>query len=57
MDSTLSLQRWQQAFENHPIVTTRKIEKDLRASVASSRERLRSLVGSVLQCDGKYETC
>ncbi|ETN40319.1 uncharacterized protein HMPREF1541_04595 [Cyphellophora europaea CBS 101466] len=45
MDPTLSLQRWQQAFEDHPISTTRSIEKQLRANVANNRERLRGLVG------------
>lgn len=45
MDSTINLQRWQQAFEDHPISTTRAIEKQLRSSVANNRERLRGLVG------------
>lgn len=48
MDSSASLQRWQQAFEDHPISTTRTIEKQLRAGVANSRERLRGLVGYVV---------
>ena len=41
----MSLQRWQQAFEDHPIPTTRGIEKQLRTSVANNRERLRGIVG------------
>jgi conserved oligomeric Golgi complex subunit 1 len=48
METSISLQRWQQAFEDHPVSTTRAIEKQLRSSVANNRERLRGLVG------GKY---
>lgn len=45
MDPSMSLQRWQQAFEDHPISTTRVLEKQLRSSIANNRERLRGLVG------------
>jgi conserved oligomeric Golgi complex subunit 1 len=45
MDPTADLQTWQEAFEKHPISATRAIERQLRASVASNRDRLRSLVG------------
>ena len=45
MDHTADLQTWQEAFEKHPISATRAIERQLRASVASNRDRLRSLVG------------
>ncbi|RMZ83598.1 hypothetical protein DV738_g962, partial [Chaetothyriales sp. CBS 135597] len=39
------LQSWQEAFEKHPIVETRSIEKQLRLSIANDRGRLRNLVG------------
>ena len=45
MDAAIDLQTWQQAFEQHPISTTRTIERQLRASVSNNRERLRVLVG------------
>ena len=45
MDAALDLHSWQQAFEQHPVSKTRTIEKQLRASVANNRERLRVLVG------------
>jgi hypothetical protein len=45
MDSSASLQRWQQAFEDHPVSTARVIEKQLRGGVASNREKLRAVVG------------
>ncbi len=45
MDTAFEMQTWQQAFEQHPISTTRTIEKRLRASVANNREKLRTLVG------------
>ena len=45
MDAATDLETWQEAFEKHPISTTRAIEKQLRSSVANNRERLRILVG------------
>jgi conserved oligomeric Golgi complex subunit 1 len=35
---------WEEAF-NHPIATTRQIEKQLRNDLATNKERLRTLVG------------
>lgn len=40
------LKTWQEAFD-HPIATTRQIEKQLRNDIAANKERLRTLVGSV----------
>ena len=45
MDTAFDLQTWQQAFEQHPISTTRTIEKQLRVNAANNREKLRILVG------------
>lgn len=38
---------WQEAF-NYPVATTRQIEKQLRNDIAANKERVRTLVGSVV---------
>jgi conserved oligomeric Golgi complex subunit 1 len=46
MEAAAELETWQEAFEKHPIATTRAIERQLRASAANNRDKLRVLVGS-----------
>jgi conserved oligomeric Golgi complex subunit 1 len=46
MDAAADLETWQEAFEKHPIATTRAIERQLRTSAANNRDKLRVLVGS-----------
>ncbi|KAK5195675.1 hypothetical protein LTR96_002436 [Exophiala xenobiotica] len=45
MDQGTTITRWQQAFEEYRIPTTRAIEKQLRASASRDKEKLRGLVG------------
>ncbi|EXJ87583.1 hypothetical protein A1O3_04543 [Capronia epimyces CBS 606.96] len=45
MDPGATITTWQQAFEEYRIPVTRAIEKQLRASAARDREKLRALVG------------
>lgn len=45
MDAAVDLQTWQEAFEKYPVATTRAIERQLRASAANNRDKLRVLVG------------
>ncbi|OAG43004.1 hypothetical protein AYO21_02623 [Fonsecaea monophora] len=45
MDPTTTILNWQNAFENHRIPQTRVIEKQLRASAAQNKDKLRALVG------------
>ncbi|ODH52634.1 hypothetical protein GX48_01119 [Paracoccidioides brasiliensis] len=39
-----SLQSWHEAFQ-HPILTVRRVEQELRRDIASNKDKLRSLVG------------
>lgn len=45
MDPGATVTTWQQAFEEYRIPATRAIEKQLRASAARDKEKLRALVG------------
>ncbi|KIX96750.1 uncharacterized protein Z520_07470 [Fonsecaea multimorphosa CBS 102226] len=45
MDPSATIINWQHAFENHRIPQTRVIEKQLRASAAQNKDKLRALVG------------
>ncbi|KIW27491.1 uncharacterized protein PV07_07224 [Cladophialophora immunda] len=45
MESSTTIISWQHAFENHRIPQTRVIEKQLRASAAQNKDKLRALVG------------
>lgn len=40
-----TIDTWQEAFEQHPIPTTRALEKQFRANITRDKEKLRALVG------------
>lgn len=45
MEPSSALSSWSQAFEDHSVVQTRAIEKQLRADIAHNKQKLRNLVG------------
>jgi len=45
MEAGTGLTSWQQAFEEYRIPEIRVIERELRASVARDKEKLRAIVG------------
>lgn len=45
-----TLKSWEEAFQ-FPIPVVRKMEQQLRSEIAGNREKVRSLVGSVLSVE------
>jgi hypothetical protein len=43
-----SLKSWHDAFQ-YPIPTVRRVEQELRRDIASNKEKLRALVGQVIE--------
>lgn len=39
-----TLESWEEAFQ-YPVITTRRIEQQLRGDVTTNKEKLRTLVG------------